>query len=100
MAAKKVHFRPCYPKEWQGRYLRIPGETSAFHVNRFGGRWAIRISVSDGDLRFDYYALPNSCAKELVEAVNYAKKRQTGVNGGSFLINEFGQVLVPTGSAN
>jgi hypothetical protein len=54
-------------KEWKGRYARIPGDT-AFHVEGINS---------------------------LIKSVVSAKRKMGGRGGGSFQINEFGQVIVP-----
>jgi hypothetical protein len=82
--------------EWKGRYSRIPGEPYVFHVLSCGSERALvaYIKTSDGRLVCRAPSLPD--VQRLIEAVDWVKRSYHGTAGGSFLINEYGQVLVPT----
>jgi len=94
----KFVFKPSPQKKWLGRYGRIVGYTSTFKImNTFDyGFWPV--------LQWDYEKDRMVCTavdcgevEELVDAVNKAKVRLSSSKGGSFCINEFGQVIVPSG---
>ncbi|HBF99998.1 MAG TPA: hypothetical protein DDW87_00290 [Firmicutes bacterium] len=82
--------------EWEGRYNRIAGDLSVFHVVRKGRGFVIQALVKTWEGKVIYEAVPNQNVKEMTEAINEVKSRHNGQSGGSFLLNEFGQVLVPT----
>jgi hypothetical protein len=87
-------FRPIETKPWLGRYGRIPGEESVFHIKRVDGCMCITAIWKTGD----YVATCKACncqgVSSLTQAVIRAKERLGGYGGGSFVINEFGQVIV------
>jgi hypothetical protein len=83
------------PHTWKGRYRRIPGRTTVIHVRRVDGDWWPLIDWRIDDETGTCLMLDRGDVDDLVEAV-HAGKRALGVGpGGSFLINEFGQVLIP-----
>ena len=88
-------FKPIETKPWLGRYGRIPGEESVFHIKRVHGRMCITAIWKTGD----YVATCKACncqgVSGLTQAIIKAKKRLGGYGGGAFVINEFGQVIVP-----
>jgi hypothetical protein len=89
------HFEPCRPKVWNGRYSRIPGDTSVFHLHSIGGRlWPVILWDVEDD-RGTCKAVACEAIEPLVKAV-VAAKRLSGGSAGSFIINEFGQVIVPS----
>ncbi len=78
--------------QWTGRYRRIPGRSSSLHV-----RWDDKVDLiwQDG---IDSITCPAEMTNELerlAEAVNAVKRRFTGQPGGSFVVNEYGQVIAP-----
>lgn len=81
--------------QWKGRYKRIPGDTSVFRVIRHRGEWVILACIKNADETIICQALSSPAEQELISAINCIKQRYGYHNGGSFLINEFGQVLVP-----
>lgn len=91
------HFEPCRPKIWNGRYSRIPGDTTVFHLHSIDGRlWPVILwDTEEG--RATCKAVACESAVALVKAVVSAK-RLSGGSAGSFIINEFGQVIVPSGN--
>lgn len=95
-------FTPSNPVPWYGRYARIPGELTAFRVVFHQGEWwpVVDWSPPDGDETGRCLLKNRQCAVALAESVNQAKRDMGGQNGGSFLINEFRQVLVPSSNGN
>lgn len=96
MSVKGVfRFKAFGPQEWEGRYRRIEGRAPVFHVRKYDGRWMIQIDVVDEDCTSTFNARSSPDVERLTETINSIKRRHNGKNGGAFLINEFGQVLVP-----
>lgn len=82
---------------WTGRYGRIPGKTSAFHVRLVGGEWQPVLVWHRDDYVLDCIMAPDEQdAGWLADVVVQAKQWLGGAPGGSFQINEFGQVIVPS----
>lgn len=89
-----ANFRPCDPSPWHGRYARIPGDCTVFHLVQVRGRlWPVVLWDLDG--RGTCEAVESDDAAALADAVARAKRHAGGSGHGSFQINEFGQVLVP-----
>jgi len=88
-------FTACCVRIWDGRYARIPGDQSVFHIQTSGARWCPVIVWHREDGVGTCAAIDAPAVRKLSEAVIAAKRRLGGTGGGSFLINEFGQVLVP-----
>jgi hypothetical protein len=84
------------PPSWQGRYRKIPGSEPAFHATVDDGVF-VRWTDHDLDERLEARILSSETARALGRAVNDTKEEHTGSRGGSFLINEFGQVICPAG---
>lgn len=82
------------PVPWTGRYSRIPGKEPAFHVSADG---VVTIQWFDpkNDERLCARIRPSPVAHRLGSTLNTAKTHFSGAAGGSFAINEFGQVLCP-----
>ena len=95
-------FHPSEPIPWYGRYARIPGELTAFRVVFHDAEWwpVVDWSSPDGDETGRGLLKNRQRAIALARSVNQAKRQMGGQNGGSFLINEFGQVLVPSSRGN
>ena len=93
-------FIPIPPRHWSGRYARIPGDTTAFHARLIGGRWWPIVEWTVGDETAQCPMAVADCAGDLAEAVNAGKRFLNGAAGGSFLIDEYGQVLVPDPSGD
>ena len=94
MTTSTATFEPCKPSPWNGRYARIPGDCTVFHLVQVGDRlWPILLWDFDG--RGTCEAVECDAAETLAGAVARAKRFAGGGGHGSFLINEFGQVLVP-----
>jgi hypothetical protein len=90
-------FRKIEPRAWRGRYRRVPGETTAFHVRWLDGRWWPVVEWPRDDGIGTCAMVAESDVQELVDAVNAAKAAQGGPPGGAFLVDEYGRVLVPAG---
>lgn len=91
---------PVPPRVWSGRYARIPGETTALHVRRVNGEWGPVVKWALDDTTAECPMVASSGAAALAAAVNAGKAFLNGGEGGSFLINERGQILVPASSPN
>ncbi len=85
-------FNPCTPKQWTGRYRRPMGGESAYHVNTNG---VIEVRWSDSEYDFVCPAIATPAVRAMACAINQIKQQHAGHSGGSFVINEFGQVLCP-----
>lgn len=96
MKRKPLFRRLENPVPWEGRYGRIPGKTPVLRtradgsVEAYWNPWAT-------DEWLTSRAVEEPAILALAEAVNDLKLEKTGNRGGGFLINEFGQVLVPIG---
>lgn len=89
-------FEAFQPTPWEGRYSRIPGDTSVFHLEIVNGRWWPTIKwAQDGGLG-TCIAKDSAAIRQLAQSVNAAKVLMGGSGGGSFVINEFGKVIVPS----
>jgi hypothetical protein len=93
-------FNPQGPRIWRGRYARIPGERTAFHVRRHDHGWWPFAVWAAGDEIASCPMLVGGPAAALAQAVNRGKRLLGAPIGGSFLINEFGQVLVPSSAGD
>src|SRR5215831_2474358 len=95
MNALTTVFQPCAPVPWNGRYARVMGDSTVFHVRYIDGRlWPVLDWETDGAIA-TCRALECAAAADLVAAVGQAKRHLGGNGAGAFLINEFGKVLVP-----
>jgi hypothetical protein len=88
-------FKACRPSLWTGRYARIPGDYSVFHLNFYGDQFWPSIVWNTEDGIGTCWALESATSIALAEAVESAKRKAGGSGGGIFTINEHGQVLVP-----
>jgi hypothetical protein len=91
-------FRPSEGVAWTGRYDRIPGDQSVFHLrnNEVKNRtWPMAERRIKGD-RLSYWFDENAAVSELAGAVSRVELRFNGAAGGSFTVNEWGQVIVPS----
>lgn len=96
----RLRVAPVAPRVWPGRYARIPGGATAFHVRLVDGRWWPVVDWVVDDTTAQCPMVASDGAAALADAVNAGKALFGGERGGSFLINERGQVLVPASSAN
>lgn len=83
-------------QKWVGRYNRVEGRQSVFRIVKDGDRHVIRALIENSSERVICQAEPSEAVEKLIEVINIVKKRYNYQTGGAFLINEFGQVLVPT----
>src|SRR5437773_232134 len=95
MSAVATQFNACRPKLWTGRYARVPGNSSVFHLRHTDmGLWPVLI-WNKGDEIATCPAIASPVATSIAAAVANAKRHTGGDGPGAFTINEFGQVLVP-----
>lgn len=85
-------FRERGLTQWFGRYRRIPGKQSVLHV-RSGD--TVDIVWQDDWDKCICVAQTTPGVQSLAQAVNRVKRQRTGESGGSFVINEYGQVICP-----
>ncbi|WP_025772064.1 hypothetical protein [Thioalkalivibrio sp. HK1] len=88
-------FEPCEPSRWFGRYARIPGDSSVFHLKNVNGRMWPTILWQREAGTGTCPAFDGEATRGIADAVMDAKIKAGGSGGGSFIINEYGQVLVP-----
>jgi hypothetical protein len=90
-----TQFHACQPKLWNGRYGRVMGDGAVFHLRHTDGHlWPVLIWETDAGVA-TCRAIDCAATVGLVDAVAQAKRQVGGEGGGSFLINEYGKVLVP-----
>jgi len=90
-----TRFHACQPTPWHGRYARVMGNGGVFHLRYTDGRlWPVLVWETEAGIA-TCRAIHCAAAVGLVEAVAQIKRRFGGQGGGSFLINEYGKVLVP-----
>ena len=90
-----THFHACHPMPWNGRYGRVMGDGAVFHLRHTDGRlWPVLAWETDAGVAM-CPAIDCAAAVGLVDAVARVKRHAGGEGGGSFLINEYGKVLVP-----
>jgi hypothetical protein len=95
MTTEASLFRTSKPTPWSGRYARIPGDKTVFHLKYVDGRmWPVIFWETDEGVG-TCAACECDAAGQLADAVERAKRKAGGFSGGSFVINEYGQVLVP-----
>lgn len=90
-----VKFKAIKPEVWNGRYARIPGDGPAMHIKTMGGMLRPVVYLRQDECLGTCSAVENADVRKLTEAVSTAKLLLSGHEGGSFQINEYGQVLVP-----
>lgn len=96
MRSKPFRFAPIRPRIFLGRYSRPLGDESAYHVTVDG---EIRVVWKDNGYTYDCFVRETQDVKSLAAAVNAVKKSKAGSPGGSFIINEFGQVICPVANS-
>jgi len=85
-------FQQRQPVRWHGRYRRIEGRESVFHVRADN---TVDILWRDGIDEIICPAVMSASLRRLANAINAIKRRFAGCPGGAFIINEFGQVICP-----
>lgn len=96
----RFEVNPAAPRVWSGRYARIPGETTTLHVQRVNGEWRPVVKWAVDDTTAVCPMCTSDGATALSSVVNRGKAFLNGGEGGSFLINERGQILVPASNRN
>jgi hypothetical protein len=95
MNVDTLHFQECQPVPWNGRYARVMGDSSVFHLRYTDGRlWPVLIWQTEAGLT-SCRAIDCQATVGLVDAVARAKQHAGGEGGGAFLIDEYGRVIVP-----
>lgn len=92
-------FKACNIKPWWGKYNRIFGKTTTFKIKftiEKQAFWPIVEWNHFNEKLFCPACETSRSIKDLVVAVNEAKMRISRSPGGTFVINEFGQVIVPS----
>jgi hypothetical protein len=96
MRTVTTEFRACRPVLWTGRYGRVEGNSGVFHLRYCDGDlWPV-VDWNTVDGLATCRAVASNGVPELAAAVATAKRLAAGEGGGGFVINEFGQVLVPS----
>jgi hypothetical protein len=101
MTGKELVFRPIEFRPWLGRYSRIMGKTTVFKIRNTAeyGLWPV-IEWEHTEGRILCHAVNSGDVRKLADAVIQAKKTMYGNSTGSFVINEFGQVIVPSSAGD
>jgi hypothetical protein len=95
MSGVTARFHECQPLVWHGRYARVMGDSGVFHLRYTDScLWPVLVWETHADIA-TCRAIACAAAVALVDAVARIKRRFGGEGGGSFLINEYGKVLVP-----
>jgi hypothetical protein len=95
MTVAPLRFRKVAPREWGGRYRRVPGDTKVFHVRRIDGEWLPVVEWERAEGTGTCRMVDGPYVEFLAQAVNDGKAAQGAPPGGAFLIDEYGRVLVP-----
>lgn len=82
-------------RPWKGRYARIPGKTTTLYLVHVDTRLRVAVLWDVDEERGTCVAVDGEAIRSLADSVSEAKQKMGGGAGGSFQINEFGQVLVP-----
>jgi hypothetical protein len=96
----RCSFVPQEPRIWNGRYARVPGEQTAFHVRRRDNGWRPFAVWIEREEIASCPMVDCDAASDIARAVNRGKRLLGVPAGGSFVINEFGQVLVPSSAGD
>ena len=83
-------------REWKGRYNRnIGNNDTVFHIKKFGDRWHPTLYYTSDSEQLMLTADDCKGSRDLTRCVNRVKKELGDRNGGSFIVNEYKQVIVP-----
>lgn len=85
------------PVRWTGRYTRIPGKEPAFKATVNGTANVYWSPWNSGEWLTSAF-VHGPGVRQMVIAVNRAKQGHGRQAGGSFQVNEFGQVICPVGA--
>lgn len=88
----KFTCRESYWPEWKWHYDKPVGKEPVFHVNVHN---EIHIVQRDDYDTFLYTTEQTAEIRQLAKIINKCKEECGGCRGGSFCINEYGQVIVP-----
>ena len=88
----KFACRESYWPEWKGHYDKPVGKEPVFHVDVHN---EINIVQRDDYDTYLYTTEKTAEIRKLATIINKCKEQYAGCKGGSFCINEFGQVIVP-----
>jgi len=98
--AQDFRFTPCRIRSWTGYYARIEGDSAVFHVQWINGRFQTIVYWHRDDARATCVAVDTPDMRALTEAVLRGKRLMGSHEGGSYQINEFAQVLVPSSTGD
>lgn len=85
-------FQPIKGRLWKGRYRKPVGKEPTYHVSAQGD---VNLIWYDDGLKAKCPVIVSSAVEKMAKAVNTIKREKAGQSGGSFVINEFGQVISP-----
>ena len=91
----RFRFQRIPPRPWSGRYSRVPGDTTALHVKSIDNSSCVVVVWYVDGYTCICKSVDGPDERALAAAVTEAKREMGGTLGGSFQINEYGQVLVP-----
>jgi hypothetical protein len=99
MSAKIIKRKPAY---WRGRYNIVYGnKSSVLSIKRFKNRWWPTATLIENDEVTICPSIECQASYDLANIVNNAKRLlSNSEGGGSFIINEFGQIIVPSSYGN
>ena len=95
-----VDFYPCEIEYWSGRYGSIVGGKASFHIRYCDGELWLVVDWDTDECTAQCLAEDSLGVRDLIKAVLDGKEFLGGGGGGSFIINEYGQVIVPSSSGN
>jgi hypothetical protein len=76
-----TEFQACQPVSWKGRYGRVMGDSSVFHLRYLDGRlWPVLLWETDAGVT-SCRAIDCTATGELVHAVAQAKRLAGGEGG-------------------
>lgn len=100
MSEPSLQFHECPPTPWGGRYARLLGDSGVFHLRYSDGHlWPILLWVTEAGV-VTCRAVQCAATTEMVVAITRIKRILGGEGGGSFVINEYGKVLVPASNGS
>src|SRR5688572_28711399 len=79
----KLVFSTCSPRPWTGRYSRIPGDRSVFHIQTVGRQWSPVILWHRDEGLGTCEAVDSPAVRRLTDAITSAKRQLGGSGGGS-----------------
>ena len=85
-------FRRCEAELWNGFYRKPNNRESVFRV---GINDDMRILAQEADFNLTCPVVETPAVRQMARAVNDLKEQHTRHRGGSFVINEYGYVIVP-----